>query len=81
MLHFSQRFSAVTLTDSTVIGSDDDNLMRAEITNATMSGKELTIKNGMISLGNGESGEKKILRVKLAGKTRNTLEVRAYAKH
>ena len=63
------------------IGSDDDNLMRAEITNATMSGKELTIKNGMISLGNGESGEKKILRVKLAGKTRNTLEVRAYAKH
>ena len=63
------------------IGSDDDNLLKANISEATMNGKKLLIKNGMIELkGVHNEGEKNILRVKLEEKTRRTLEVRAYAK-
>lgn len=63
------------------IGSDDDNLAKAEISEAYMSGKKLAIKNGMVALGDSSAGEKKILQIKLAEKSRKTLEVRAYAKH
>lgn len=63
------------------IGSDDDNLSKANISKATMNGKKLVIKNGMIELkGVRKEGEKNILRVQLEEKTRRTLEVRAYAK-
>lgn len=63
-------------------GSDDDNLSKANISEATMNGKKLPIKNDMIELkGIHNEGEKNILRVKLEEKTRRTLEVRAYAKH
>lgn len=63
------------------IGSDDDNLSEANISKATMNGKKLLIKNGMIELkGVRKEGEKNILRVQLEEKTRRTLEVRAYAK-
>lgn len=61
------------------IGSDDDNLSRAEISGATLNGKGLSIKNGMIEVGAVGKGEKKILRIKLSETGRKTLEVRAYA--
>lgn len=62
------------------IGSDDDNLSKANISKATMNGKKLAIKNNMIELkGIHHEGEKKILRVILEEKSRKTLEVRAYA--
>lgn len=58
------------------IGSDDDNLSKANISEATMNGKKLPIKNDMIELkGIHNEGEKNILRVKLEEKTRRTLEV------
>ncbi|WP_395017565.1 hypothetical protein, partial [Robinsoniella peoriensis] len=63
------------------LGSDDDNMTRAEISHASTNGKSLIIKNGMVEMGAGSEGEKKILRVKLAESDRKTLEVRAYAKH
>lgn len=62
------------------IGSDDDNLTKAEISEAYMSDKKLAIKNGMIAMGDGFTGEKKILQIRLAETARKTLEVRAYAK-
>lgn len=62
------------------IGSDDDNLSKAEIATAIMNGKRLVIKNGMIELGVANKGEKKILQVKLTETARKTLEVRAYVK-
>ena len=62
------------------IGSDDDNLARAEISKATLNGKSLSIKNGMIEVGSVGIGEKKTLRIKLSETGRKTLEVRAYAK-
>lgn len=62
------------------IGSDDDNMARAEISKATLNGKALAIKNGMIEIGSATEGEKKIVRVKLTETGRKTLEVRAYAK-
>ena len=62
------------------IGSDDDNLSRAEIESATLNGNILVIKNGMIEIGAVSKGEKKILRIKLLETGRKTLEVRAYAK-
>lgn len=61
------------------IGSDDDNLSRAEISGATLDGKGLSIKNGMIEVGAVGKGEKKILKIKLSETGRKTLEVRAYA--
>ena len=61
------------------IGSDDDNLSRAEISGATLNGKGLSIKNGMIEVGAVGKGEKKILRIKFSETGRKTLEVRAYA--
>lgn len=64
------------------IGSDDDNLSKANISEAIMNGKKLPMKNDMIELkGIHNEGEKNILRIKLEEKTRRTLEVRAYAKH
>ena len=63
------------------IGSDDDNMSKAVISEASVSGKKLVIKNGMIEIGAASKGEKKVLRVRLAEKMRRTLEVRAYAKH
>lgn len=62
------------------IGSDDDNLARAEISRASLNGKILSIKNGMVEVGSVSKGEKKILRIKLTEVGRKTLEVRAYAK-
>lgn len=62
------------------IGSDDDNLSRAEISSAKLNGKSLVIKNGMIEVGAVNKGDKRILRVKLSETGRKTLEVRAYAK-
>lgn len=62
------------------LGSDDDNLSKAEIAKATLNGKKLAIKNGMIELGTAKKGEKRILQVKLTESTRKTLEVRAYVK-
>lgn len=62
------------------IGSDDDNLSRAEIESATLNGNVLVIKSGMIEIGAVSKGEKKILRIKLLEAGRKTLEVRAYAK-
>ena len=61
------------------IGSDDDNMASAEISKATLDGKTLRIKNGMVEVGNVAKGEKKTLRVKLTEAGRKTLEVRAYA--
>ncbi len=61
------------------IGSDDDNLSRADVSKASYNGKLLRIKNGMIELGDVEKGNKYILQVKLAEAERKTLEVRAYA--
>lgn len=62
------------------IGSDDDNLSRAEIESATLNRNVLVIKSGMIEIGAVSKGEKKILRIKLLEAGRKTLEVRAYAK-
>lgn len=62
------------------IGSDDDNLSRAEIANAVVDGEKLSIKNGMIEVGTVAKGEKKTLQIKLSEAGRKTLEVRAYAK-
>ncbi|HCY72857.1 MAG TPA: hypothetical protein DHU75_01605 [Rikenellaceae bacterium] len=62
------------------IGSDDDNLSRAEIVAATVEGKKAPIKNGMIAIGAVAKGERKTLIIKLSEVGRKTLEVRAYAK-
>ena len=63
------------------IGSDDDNLSKANISIAMMNGKDLPIKNGMIEIkGKHIEGEKNVLRVGLGNQKRSTLEVRAYAK-
>ena len=62
------------------IGSDDDNLSRAEISGAVLNGKPLVIKNGLIEVGAVSKGDKSVLRVKLSEAGRKTLEVRAYAK-
>lgn len=62
------------------IGSDDDNLSRAEVTSAVLDGKALAIKNGLIEVGAVSRGDKRVLRVKLSETDRKTLEVRAYAK-
>lgn len=62
------------------IGSDDDNLARAEVSTAVIDGKKVPIKNGMIAIGAVTKGEKKTLSIKLSEVGRKTLEVRAYAK-
>ncbi len=62
------------------IGGDDDNLSRAEIATATVDGKKLPIKNGMIDVGAVAKDERKMLIIKLSDIGRKTLEVRAYAK-
>lgn len=62
------------------IGSDDDNLACAEISRATIDGKTLPIKNGMVEVGSVSEGERKTLFVKLSEVGRKSLEVRAYAK-
>lgn len=62
------------------LGGDDDNLSRAEISNATANGKRLPIKNGMINVGSVAKGDKKEIDIKLSEVGRKTLEVRAYAK-
>ena len=61
------------------IGSDDDNMSRAEIQTATINGKTLAIKNGLVSAGPVSKGEKKTIRVKLTESGERALEVRAYA--
>ena len=61
------------------IGSDDDNMTRAEIQAATSDGKKLAIKNGMVSVGPVSMGEKKTVLIKLAETGGRALEVRAYA--
>ena len=73
--------NAKNLMLSIKIGSDDDNLSKAEISEAYMSGKKLAIKKGLIAMGDGIAGEKKILQIRLAETARKTLEVRAYAEH
>lgn len=62
------------------LGGDDDNLARAEISKATLNGKKLPIKNGMINLGSVAKGDKKTIDITLSEVGRKTLEVRAYAK-
>lgn len=62
------------------IGSDDDNMSRAEVSSATHNENVLSIKNGLIEVGPVAKGKKKILRMKLSEMGRKTLEVRAYAK-
>lgn len=62
------------------IGGDDDNLSRAEISLATIDGKMLPLKNGMVAVGTVAKGEKKMIVIKLSEVGRKTLEVRAYAK-
>ncbi len=63
------------------LGSDDDNLSKADIASATMDGKTLALKNGMVAIdGKINKGEKKIIKIKLAERARKTLEVRGYAK-
>ena len=62
------------------LGSDDDNMARAEISKATIDGKALNIKNGMVEVGTVAKGDKRTLRIKLTESGRKTLEVRAYAK-
>jgi hypothetical protein len=62
------------------IGGDDDNLALAEINSASAEGKNLSIKNEMVSVGTVAKGEKKTLLIKLSETGRKTLEVRAYAK-
>lgn len=84
----SREYQVSFVSDETVdslmlgikIGSDDDNLSRAEISSAKLNGKSLVIKNGMIEVGAVNKGDKRILRVKLSETGRKTLEVRAYAK-
>ncbi len=61
------------------IGSDDDNMSRAEIQKATLDGRSLSIKNGMVAVGAVTVGEKRVLRIKLSEAGGNALEVRAYA--
>lgn len=77
---FVLKEDAKDLMLSIKIGSDDDNLTKAEISEAYISDKKLSIKNGMIAMGDGFTGEKKTLQIRLAEATRKTLEVRAYAK-
>lgn len=62
------------------IGGDDDNFALAEINSASAEGKNLSIKNEMVSVGTVAKGEKKALIIKLSETGRKTLEVRAYAK-
>lgn len=62
------------------IGSDDDNLSKAEVSAASLKGKNLNIKNGMIEVGDVLKDEKVIVKVLLADSSRKTMEVRAYAK-
>ena len=61
------------------LGSDDDNMTRAEISSASINGKTLSIKNGMIEVGEVTKDEKIIVKVLLADSSRKTMEVRAYA--
>ena len=55
-------------------------MARAEISKATIDGKALNIKNGMVEVGTVAKGDKRTLRIKLTESGRKTLEVRAYAK-
>ena len=61
------------------IGGDDNKPVHAEIAIASIDGKNVPIKNGMIAIGPVAKGEKKTLTVKLLEIGRKTLEVRAYA--
>lgn len=61
------------------LGSDDDNMTKAEISSASINGKTLSIKNGMIEVGDVTKDEKIIVKVALADSSRKTMEVRAYA--
>lgn len=73
-----------TVTDLMVgvkIASDDDNMARAEIQKATIEGKALSIKNGLIDVGSVSSGDKIFLQIKLTESGRKSLEVKAYAEH
>ena len=63
------------------IASDDDNMARAEIQKATLEGKTLSIKNGLIDVGPVSSGDKILLQIKLTESGRKSLEVKAYAEH
>ena len=79
-LSFTSDEAAEDLMLGIKIGSDDDNLARAEIATATVDGKKAPIKNGMIAIGAVAKGERKTLVIKLSEAGRKTLEVRAYAK-
>ena len=76
---FTADESASALMLSIRIGSDDDNLSRAEIAHAAIDGKKCPIKNGMIDIGTVSVGERKTIVIKLSEGGRKTLEVRAYA--
>lgn len=77
---FTAEEAAESLMLGIKIGGDDDNLARAEISRATINGKTVRIKNGMVDVGAVSEGERKTLLVKLSEVGRKSLEVRAYAK-
>ena len=81
LISFVMGESADNISLDIKIGSDDDVLSAAAISAASMNGEPMTVKNGMIAIGNAAAGEKKILKVRLSDTERKTLEVRAYAKH
>lgn len=72
--------SVNNLMISIKISSDDNNLAKTEILEATQKGKILTITNGMIELGSVRKGEKVTILMKIAEQARKTLEVKGYAK-
>lgn len=60
------------------IGSDDDNMINAEIVEAKINDYMLDVKNEMIYVGAVVKDEKKCLRIKLSESGRKTLGVKAY---
>ena len=63
------------------IGSDDDNMAQADIGKAIIDDKDLSIKNGLVDIGDVTKGKKVTMRLKLTENGRKTLEVRGYAEH
>ena len=63
------------------IGSDDDNMAQADIGKAIIDDKDLSIKNGLVDIGDVTKGKKVTIRLKLTENGRKTLEVRGYAEH
>ena len=80
-ISFVSNETAAILMVGVRIASDDENMARAEIQRATLGGRSLPIKNGMIDVGSVSKGDKFLLQVKLTESGRKSLEVKAYAEH